>query len=71
MIDHQPLDSLPIWGVFSFTLVLLVISVEAGFRFGKEVQKRWPDHSESSVGAMVGAALALLGFLLAFVLTKL
>jgi hypothetical protein len=31
------------------------------------VQKRWPDQSEASVGIMVGAALALLGFLLAFV----
>ncbi|HBY08101.1 MAG TPA: hypothetical protein DEH22_10065, partial [Chloroflexi bacterium] len=38
-----------------------------GFRFGKMVQKRWPDEAEIGVGTMVGAALALLGFLLAFV----
>jgi hypothetical membrane protein len=67
MSTTQPLDALPIWSVYILTFVILAILAEAGFRIGKPVQKRWPDQSESGVGAMVGAALALLGFLLAFV----
>ena len=34
---------------------------------GKLVQRRWPDKDEAGVGTVVGASLALLGFLLAFV----
>jgi hypothetical protein len=45
----------------------LFLAAEAGFRLSIPVQKRWPDKSEAGVGVMVGAALALLGFLLAFV----
>jgi hypothetical protein len=67
MIDYQPLDSLPIWGVFIFSILLLLVSIEVGFRLGKQVQKRWPDHSEAGVGVMVGASLAFLGFFLAFI----
>jgi hypothetical protein len=67
MIDIQPYDLLPIWGVFLFSLFTLFLAVEAGLRLGKQVQKRWPDHYESGVGMMVGASLAFLGFLLAFI----
>lgn len=64
---NQPLDLLPIWAVFLLTVFILFLAAEAGFHLGKLFQKRWPDKSEAGVGAMVGAALALLGFLLAFV----
>ncbi len=64
---YQPLDVLPIWGVYLFSLVLLSLSVEAGFRLGRWIEKRWPDRSETGVGTMVGASLAFLGFMLAFV----
>jgi hypothetical protein len=67
MLYNQPLDLLPIWAVFFLTLILLFLAAELGFRLGKPVQKRWPDKAEAGVGTMVGAALALLGFLLAFV----
>lgn len=53
--------------VYPLTAVLLMISIEAGYRIGSFFQKRWPDHSESGVNAMVGASLASLGFLLAFI----
>lgn len=66
---NQPLDHLPIWAVFLLTVIILFLAAEAGFRLGKLIQKRWPDKSEAGVGAMVGAALALLGFLLAFVVS--
>lgn len=67
MIGYQPLDLLPIWGVFIFTIVLLLLADQAGYQLGRHLRKRWPDRSESSVGAMVGASLAFLGFLLAVI----
>ena len=53
--------------IYILTVIILFLAAEAGFRSGKHIQKRWPDKSEAGVGVMVGAALALLGFLLAFV----
>ncbi len=67
MLTSQPLDILPIWSVYILTVFVLFLAVEAGFRLGKRVQKRWPDQADAGVGTVVGAALALLGFLLAFV----
>jgi hypothetical protein len=67
MQNTQPLDYLPIWGVYLLTVVLLYLSIEAGYRFGLFVQRRRPDHAESGVGAMVGASMAFLGFFLAFI----
>lgn len=67
MLNSQPLDILPIWSVYFLTVLVLILADEVGFRVGRPIQKRWPDKSEVGVGAMVGAALALLGFLLAFV----
>jgi hypothetical protein len=65
--NSQPLDILPPWAIFILTGLFLLLALEAGYRLGKVVQQHWPDKSEKSVGTTVGAALALLGFLLAFV----
>lgn len=67
MLAYQPLDQLSIPGVYMLTVVVLMISIVSGYRLGNFFQKRWPDHSESGVNAMVGASLASLGFLLAFI----
>lgn len=67
MLDTQPLDYLPIWGVYLLTVVVLYLSIEAGYRFGIFNQKRWPDHAESGVESMVGASMAFLGFMLALI----
>ncbi len=67
MLTYQPLDLLPIIVVYLLTVAILMISIEVGYRLGSFFQKRWPDHSESGVNAMVGASLASLGFLLAFI----
>lgn len=67
MLYYQPLDGLPMWAIYLLTVIALFLAAEAGFRFGKPVQQRWPDKAEAGVGTTVGAALALLGFLLAFV----
>jgi len=63
----QPLDMLPMWSIYILTILTLFLSVEAGLQLGKLVQRRWPDQDEAGVGLVVGAALAFLGFLLAFV----
>jgi len=67
MITTQPLDMLPMWSIYILSIMTLFLSVEAGLRVGKLVQRRWPDKDEAGVGTVVGASLALLGFLLAFV----
>jgi hypothetical protein len=64
---NQPLDIMPLWSVYIVTVIVLFLSAEAGFQLGKLIQRRWPDKAEAGVGTVVGAALALLGFLLAFV----
>jgi hypothetical protein len=61
------LDSLPLWGVFVLTVLVALLAVEAGFRLGKLWQQRTHADKEGSVGAMAGATLGLLAFLLAFV----
>ena len=68
MLNTQPLDYLPIWGVYLLTVVILLLAFEAGYRSGVVIQKRRPDQAESGVGTMVGASLAFLGFLLAFII---
>jgi hypothetical protein len=60
------LDSLPLWGIFVATLLLVLFSVEGGYRLGRYRRKCTEQEKEAPVGAMVGATLGLLGFLLAF-----
>ncbi len=68
MLNTQPLDYLPIWGVYLLTVLMLLLAFETGYRSGVVIQKRRPDQAESGVGTMVGASLAFLGFLLAFII---
>ena len=61
------LDALPIWGLFLLVLLVVLISIEVGYRRGRIVQQRevGKQEKEAPVGAMVGATLGLLAFLLA------
>jgi hypothetical protein len=59
-------DVLPLWGVFVVTLLLILLAHEIGYRLGTVRAKAHSHEKEAPVGAMVGATLALLGFLLAF-----
>jgi len=67
MLNTQPLDYLPLWGVYLLTVALLLLAIELGYRSGVIVQKHRPDKGEAGVGAMVGASLAFLGFMLALI----
>lgn len=66
MIPAQPLDLIPILWVFPVTVVLGLIASEVGFRLGRWWHARAPNERDPSLGALVGASLGLLAFLLAF-----
>ena len=66
MQSHGPLDALPLWGLFLAILLLVLLSVEGGYRLGKYRRSRSEQEKEAPVGAMVGATLGLLAFMLAF-----
>jgi len=62
-----PIDSLPLAVIYVAAVILLLLAAEGGYRLSKIMQRRAPDKAESVVGALNGATLALLAFLLAFV----
>ena len=66
MQNDGPLDALPLWGLFLVILLLVLLSVEGGYRLGKYRRSRSEQEKEAPVGAMVGATLGLLAFMLAF-----
>jgi hypothetical protein len=68
MLTTQPLDVIPIYLVFPVTVLLGLIAAEIGFRIGEWWQARSQEDKDPSVGPMVGASLALLAFLLAFLI---
>lgn len=61
-----PLDLVPLWGLFLAIMLVVMLSVECGYRAGKYRRSRSEDEKEAPVGAMVGATLGLLAFMLAF-----
>lgn len=66
----QPLAVLPLWAVYVLTVILLLLAAEGGYRLSKAMQRRAPDQAETNVGALSGATLALLAFLLAFIMSS-
>jgi hypothetical protein len=60
------LDALPLWGLFIVILLLVLLSVECGYRLGKYRRAQHEQEKEAPVGTIVGATLGLLAFLLAF-----
>lgn len=63
---HTPLDALPLWGVFVFTLVLVLAAVEIGYLGGRRRHRRVTGEKEGPVGAMVGSTIGLLALMLGF-----
>src|SRR5215475_15981114 len=66
MESNGLLDSLPLWGLFIAILVIVLLSVECGYRLGRYRRNHQELEKESSVGTIVGATLGLLAFILAF-----
>jgi hypothetical protein len=59
-----PLDVVPLWALFIGTILAIVIVDEVGRRLG--ARRRKEALKDAPVGAIVGASLGLLGFILAF-----
>ncbi len=55
-----------IWVTFAGTILLVIISIETGYRLGHRAHQRSADEKESPISAFVGAVLGLLAFMLAF-----
>jgi hypothetical protein len=66
MQNNGILDALPLWGLFIVILLVVLLSVECGYRLGKYRRSRSEQEKEAPVGTMVGATLGLLAFILAF-----
>src|SRR6516162_4491839 len=66
MQSNGVLDALPLWGLFAAIVLVVLLSVECGYRLGKYRRSRSEEEKEAPVGAMVGATLGLLAFILAF-----
>jgi hypothetical protein len=63
---NGPIDAIPLWGLFAITVAAVLGAVEVGFRLGISRHRRSKAEHVAPVGAMVGATLALLAFMLAF-----
>lgn len=59
------LDFIPLWALFLITITLIAIAMEGGFRLGAWRRKQPLQEKDAPVGAVVGATLGLLGFMLA------
>ena len=62
----QILDPLPLWALYLLLALFLFLMAEAGYQLGRARQRRRPDEKEANIGAMAGATLGMLAFILAF-----
>lgn len=60
------LDSVPIWVMFLVILMVVLLSIEAGHRYGARKRKLLDGKQVAPVSSMIGATLGLLAFILAF-----
>ena len=66
MEDISALDAVPLWAFFVLAFLLVLLSIEGGYRLGRYRVTRSTHEKEAPVGAMVAAMLGLLAFMLAF-----
>jgi hypothetical protein len=70
MQETEPLTAaahmLPLWGVLLLTILCILVAIQIGQCLGRYAVKRWGKLQEAPVGSVVGAALGLLAFMLAF-----
>ncbi len=66
MTNVQLFDQVPLWAVLGGAVVLVLLSVRLGLYLAHCKRKRQGQEAEGPVGAVVGATLGLLAFMLAF-----
>jgi hypothetical protein len=59
-------DEVPLWAVLPGTVLLVLVIIEVGYRYGAHRRVICPEEKEAPVGAMAAAALGLLAFFMAF-----
>jgi hypothetical protein len=60
------MQSISIWLIALATISIVLLSIEVGYRLGKNIQRRTNLEKESPVAVISGAILGLLAFMLAF-----
>jgi hypothetical protein len=60
------IDAIPIWALFTATIIVVMVAIEVGYRLGHAAHRRSEDEKESPVSAIAGAILGLAAFMLAF-----
>jgi hypothetical protein len=66
MFSYNIVDVVPLWILTLLTALLILVSVEIGWRIGNYARKYHSIEADSPISAGVGAMLGLLAFLLAF-----
>ena len=59
-------DAIPIWALFTVTIIVVMVTIEVGYRVGYAMHRRSEDEKESPVSAIAAAILGLAAFMLAF-----
>jgi hypothetical protein len=60
------MDQLPLWGVFSLTVVCVFLAICIGMVLGLSISRRPEHEKEAPLGTVVGSLLGLVAFMLAF-----
>ena len=66
MDSAQLLEAVPLWGIYAFSVAMVLLSIRCGIHIGRSRRKRVGGEQDSPIGAAVGATLGLLAFMLAF-----
>jgi hypothetical protein len=66
MQNNALIDALPLWALFILIMLIVLLSVEFGYRLGKYRRSHHEMEKEAPLGTLVGATLGLLAFILAF-----
>ena len=69
MLTSQPLDVVPLWLLYILTVLALLGTMEIGHRLARARRRKSPGETDAGAGAMAAATLALLAFLLAFLVS--
>lgn len=60
------LDSVPIGALFAITIAFVMLSIEAGYQWGKIAHRRLKDEKETPASTVAATVLGLLAFMLTF-----
>jgi ABC-type nitrate/sulfonate/bicarbonate transport system substrate-binding protein len=63
--DWLPLDALPLWAVFSFMVLVALLAIELGFRFGLHSRDEKSYESGRPLGTVGSAVLGMMAFVIA------